>query len=190
MTTKKITALTAAAAMDDSDLFILAQGDDTLVKGTLADLVLFIANNLGALASADAGTGLSLVSGLLSISSIVARRDADNTFGDHAVSRFSAVISEKTDDYTLLAADNGTIIFVNKATAVTVTLSDDLPEGFNCVVVQEGAGTVSFSAMTGATLQSPDGKTSISGQYKSASLLVKENADDASADWRLDGALS
>ena len=124
------------------------------------------------------------------LSSNVARRDQANTFGDNAISRFCAVTSVQTDDYTLPAADNGTVVYVNKATAVAVTLPNSLPPGFNCSVAQEGAGQVTFAAASGATRQSPNGASKSAVRYGVVALLVKANAGGSAADWRLAGDLS
>jgi hypothetical protein len=45
--------------------------------------------------------------------------------------------------YTLLSSDAGKVIRFTSSSAVTVTLSNALPEGFQCIVAQVGAGTVS-----------------------------------------------
>ena len=190
------------AAVDPTQLgnwiALLAPGDGggavTSVAGRAGAVTLSAGDvsGLSASATTDATDAGNIGSGTLPdarLSSNVARRDQDNTFGDHAISRFVGVVSSQTGDYTLQASDNGTIIFANKATALTITLPNSLPVGFNCVVVQEGAGQVTFSAASGATMQAPNSATKSAAQYGSVSLLVKANAGSA-ADWRLDGSLT
>jgi hypothetical protein len=101
-----------------------------------------------------------------------------------------AVTSVQTDDYTLQASDNGSVVYVDKATAATVTLPNSLPPGFNCSVVQEGAGQLTFTAGSGATRQSPNGAGKSAVRYGVVALLVKANSGGSAADWRLAGDLS
>ena len=53
--------------------------------------------------------------------------------------------------YTLLASDMSKIIWFTAATAVTLTIPSGLPSGFNCLIMQTGAGQVTWSA-SGTTL--------------------------------------
>jgi hypothetical protein len=191
MTTKNIDDLSAAGALAGIDKAMVAQGDTQLKRTTLTAIRDWLAGTLAAVAGS--GSAADLVSGTLAdarLSSNVARRDEANAFGDNAISRFSAVTSVQTDDYALQASDNGTVVYVDKATAVTVTLPDSLPEGFNCSVVQEGAGQVTFAAAPGATVQSPNGADKSAVRYGVVALLVKANSGGSAADWRLAGDLS
>jgi hypothetical protein len=191
MTTKHIDDLSTAGALAGADKAMLAQGDAQLKRTTLTAIRDWLAGTLAAVAGS--GSAADLSTGTLAdarLSSNVARRDQANAFGDNAISRFCAATSVQTDDYTLQAADNGSVVYVNKATAVTVTLPNSLPAGFNCSVVQEGAGQLTFAAASGATRQSPNGADKSAVRYGVVALLVKENDGGSAADWRLMGDLS
>lgn len=62
-----------------------------------------------------------------------------------AISGFSANVSSVSANYTLLATDNGKIIQSTSSSAITITIPSGLPTGFNCTIVQMGAGQISFS---------------------------------------------
>lgn len=59
--------------------------------------------------------------------------------------------------YTLLAADSGKIVTLNNASPITLTVPSGLGAGFNCTVIQKGAGVVTFAG-TGTTLINRQGQ--------------------------------
>ena len=79
-------------------------------------------------------------------------------------------IQAKTASYTLVAADNGKIITMNVATANTLTVPASLDVGFNCTIIQLGAGQTTITA-SGTTLNSYQSYLKISGQHGSASIV-------------------
>lgn len=85
-------------------------------------------------------------------------------------------INAQTDtSYTLQASDNGKIVQCSNASAITVTVPASLGTGFNCVIVQLGAGQVTLSASS-TTLRNRNGlKTG--GQYASLSILPTSTTD-------------
>jgi hypothetical protein len=79
-------------------------------------------------------------------------------------------INPQTVGYTLVAGDNGKIITINSASAVTLTAGTAVgTTGFSCVIMQLGAGQVSIAGAS-TTINSFAG-TKISGQYAAATLF-------------------
>jgi len=143
---KKISALTALGAtpaVDDiipitdiSDTTGSAQG--TTKKVTVANLVaaapqgdLLASNNLSDVANAETSrTNLGLGTAATTAST------------DYATAFYNIVT--KTANYTLTNAENGKVIFCNSSSRIDITVPSGLTSGFNCRVVQGGAGQVRF----------------------------------------------
>jgi hypothetical protein len=64
--------------------------------------------------------------------------------------------NSKSASFSLIAADNNKLFFINSVSAVTVTVPATLPVGFSCQLIQVGAGTVTF-APSSTTLNSASG---------------------------------
>ena len=111
----------------------------------------------------------------VSVTNLMGQASASNlssyVFNGNAISNFDASINDKTDNYTLQASDNGKVVVMDKATAVTVTVPSGLGAGFNCSFVQKGAGQVSFSA-SGTTINNRQSHTKINDQYGVASIVA------------------
>lgn len=88
---------------------------------------------------------------------------------------------------TITAADTGLVIETTNGSAVTITLPNDQVEGFNCQFRQAGAGQVTFTAASGATLRNADAKSKTRTQWSEVSLHVRGNSTGAVADWVLNG---
>ena len=69
------------------------------------------------------------------------------------------VIETKTGSFSLGAADNNKLFFINSASNVTVTVPT-LPIGFSCQLIQTGAGTITFAG-SGTTLNSASGLSTL-----------------------------
>jgi hypothetical protein len=80
------------------------------------------------------------------------------------------IVTEAGTSRTLAAGDNGKIIYCTSGSAVTITCDTGLPVGFNCTIIQGGAGKVTAAAGA-ATLNSYSGLFSTMGQYAVISLL-------------------
>jgi hypothetical protein len=73
--------------------------------------------------------------------------------------------------YSLQASDNGKLVTLNNASAITLTVPSGLGAGFNCQILQIGAGQVTVSE-SGTTVNNRESHTKLSGQYASASLVA------------------
>ena len=80
------------------------------------------------------------------------------------------IVTEAGTSRTLAAGDNGKIIYCTSGFAVTITCATGLPVGFNCTIIQGGAGKVTVAAGA-ATLSSYSGLFSTMGQYAVISLI-------------------
>ena len=84
---------------------------------------------------------------------------------------FSANINTQTGtSYTLTTADNGKIITLSNAGAITLTVPT-LYAGFNCMIVQTGAGQVTISA-SGVTINNRNSYTKTAGTNAIATLIA------------------
>ena len=93
-------------------------------------------------------------------------------FDGNAISNFDASINDQTGTtYTVTAGDNGKVVVLDNASAITVTVPSGLGAGFNCSFVQKGAGQVSFSASS-TTINNRQSHTKINAQYGVASIVA------------------
>jgi hypothetical protein len=85
-----------------------------------------------------------------------------------SISGFGANINTQSGTtYTIDATDNGKVIQTTGASAITITIPTGLPTGFNCTVVQMGAGQITFSG----TYLNRTGFTKSASQYSVISIL-------------------
>jgi hypothetical protein len=71
--------------------------------------------------------------------------------------------------YTLQASDNAKVLTFNNASAIALTVPSGLGSGFNCLIVQIGAGNVTPTA-SGTTISQRQALTKTAGQYAIATL--------------------
>ena len=93
----------------------------------------------------------------------------NQSFGDGSVSRFSSFNNIISDaNYTILQSDNGKVVALSANSVTNVVVPSDLSVGFNCLLVQLGAGQVRLS---GTNLVNRIGHTKLVGQYSVATLV-------------------
>lgn len=85
------------------------------------------------------------------------------------ITNFGSVINDQTTGFTLGNSDNGKIIVINSASATTITVPS-LSVGFNCMIVQRGAGQVTLSA-SGVTISNRYGFNKTAGQSSIITLV-------------------
>lgn len=81
------------------------------------------------------------------------------------------VANNAATSITLTDADNNKIVRCTASSAVTITVPSTLAAGFSCMVIQAGAGQVTFAAGSGATLNSFGNLLKTAGQHAPASLI-------------------
>jgi hypothetical protein len=89
--------------------------------------------------------------------------------------------------YTVLAGDDGKVLLFDAASTITVTLPNDLPQGFMFVPAQIGFGQVVFEVEAGGTLVPVvPGDNALSGRYAAGKVNVISNSGTDAA-WGLCG---
>jgi hypothetical protein len=113
----------------------------------------------------------NLVSDLANKQPLLSSNSSNLNFNAVTVENASAAVNAQTGTtYTLVAGDNGKIITLNNASAITLTVPSTLPTGFNCTIIQLGAGQVTVTA-SGVTIQNRQSHTKLAGQYAMATLV-------------------
>lgn len=84
--------------------------------------------------------------------------------------------------YTVQASDQNNVIVFTSPSIATVTLPNNLPEGFAVELFQGGTGGVSAQAAGGGSVVTPNASTTFQ-QYGSLICLVIANTTGASAQW-------
>ena len=100
---------------------------------------------------------------------------------------FGTVSSQSGTTYTLAVGDCGTTVQFTSGSAITVTLPNSITAVCNIAIEQDGAGQITFSAASGATLHSAHSYTKTYGQYAIVGVSVLSNSGGSSAVWYLTG---
>lgn len=83
------------------------------------------------------------------------------------ISGFAANVASISANYSITSADNGKVIQSTSASAISIAIPTGLPTGFNCTIVQMGAGQITFTG----TYLNRGGFTKSASQYSVISIL-------------------
>ena len=156
-TTKKITVTNLVAAAPQGDLVASNNLSDVGSASTARTNL-----GMGDAATKTVGTADTNVIG-------VASGTVD--LGGNKLEDFDVSINDQTASYQLVAGDNGKVIVLNNGSALNLTVPSGLGAGFNCSVIQKGAGQVTFVASS-TTINNRQSHTKIAGQYGVATLVA------------------
>jgi hypothetical protein len=153
-------AVIGQAASIDNELVLFSGTTGKQIKRAVQNGIAFLTNGVLSVLTDSAGLSAAI----------------SDKIGTNKVLFSDPVINVQTGTtYTLLASDNGKIIELNNASAITVTVPTALGAGFNCVIVQLGAGQVTLSPSS-TTLRNRNGlKTA--GQYAAITIMPTSTAN-------------
>ncbi len=114
------------------------------------------ATALGASSITDDGTNISF---------------SNKTVAGGSAAVNSASIVAATTAYTLTQSDNGKVINCANTGALTITIPSGLTAGFNCMIVQMAAGSVTISAGSSVTIYNRSNYSKTGGQYAIATIV-------------------
>ena len=83
----------------------------------------------------------------------------------------ASVNAQTGTTYTLTQADNGMVVTLTNASPITLTINSGLTAGFNCMIVQNGAGTVTIAAGSGVTILNRSNYNKTGGQYAVVTIV-------------------
>lgn len=88
-----------------------------------------------------------------------------------AVTNLTNIVNNANTTINLSTTNSGTILRCTAATAVTINVSGELGANFNVLVIQAGAGQITFVAAGGAAVNSFGALMKTAGQHASAALI-------------------
>jgi hypothetical protein len=98
--------------------------------------------------------------------------------------------AQTSTSYTVQLSDNGGVVTLSNASAVTVTVPATLPATFSCICVQYGAGQVGFVAGSGAAQRQRSGNSHAAGQYAPVTILGLTNVGGSAFEYVLSGDMA
>jgi hypothetical protein len=95
--------------------------------------------------------------------------------------------TQSATSYTLVSADAGRTIYCTAATSITLTMPNNFSVGYNCNIIQAGAGQITFTPASGALRRNRQSHTRSAGQWAVCQLQVVGNSGGSAAEYVLSG---
>jgi len=163
-TTKKVTVANLVAAAPQGDLVASNNLSDVASASTARTNL-----GLGTAATQDVGTANGNLVQLDSTG--LPAVDGSQLTNLPAGSLFNTIVSESTTARTLSDSDCGKVIDCSNGSAVTITIPSTVSAGFNCTVVQSGAGQVTIAAGASVNLYCYSSTKATAGQYAAINII-------------------
>lgn len=147
--TTAVTAGSYGSASSVATFTVDGFGRLTAAGSTAIAIAAGAVSGLAASATTDTTNATNISSGTLAnarLASSVLRNDQAVACNDQVISRFAGNTIAVTGSLTLSATHNGAVLVSTSATALNITVPTGLPTGFNCTIVQDGAGQVTVVA--------------------------------------------
>ena len=137
-------------------------GINNSAPGAMLDIVSRSSTIKGAIVKGAASQSANLLELQNSATTILhsINPSGDTFFADGQLSRFSATTIVATESRDFAQSDNGASIVSTAGSAITLTIPTGLAAGFNCSILQKGAGQVTVGSGTGVSGYAPDGAKS------------------------------
>lgn len=187
------------ALLVEVDLWAFMTPNDMWRVGNIADETDYVFNGSSGWTAVTGGSGSGDVVGpASSTDNTLVRMDGTTgkvvqgsgvTLSDNnEISGYRGNINFQTGTtYTVQVSDSGKVIDHANGSAITTTLPNNLPVGWCCTYAQTGAGQVTFSAASGATLRNRSSHTKVAGQWGLVTLEVRANSGGSAAEYVLAG---
>lgn len=147
--TTAVTAGSYGSASSVATFTVDGFGRLTAAGSTAIAIAAGAVSGLAASATTDTTNATNISSGTLAnarLASSVLRNDQAVACNDQVISRFAGNTIAVTGNLTLSSTHNGAVLVSTSATALNITVPTGLPAGFNCTIVQDGAGQVTVVA--------------------------------------------
>ena len=162
------------------------QADNSVVLGNASVTAVYMSQDQGATAYGATFKGsTSLQTPLIEYTdgddAITIADGGDMDFNGNAIEDFTASIpSEITGATTLAASHNGQVLICNSGSDFALTVPvNTLPKGFNCLIVQKGAGEITLTAASNVTINNRNSHTKTANTWAIMTLICIDATNNA-----------